>query len=183
MRDMQDKTGTPLTPPAPVASGTRPRAGLVLVIALATLVIDQGSKIWALRSLIPGEGHPLLGDLLSLRLVRNPGAAFSSLGGMTVLVTLIAVVIVLALGYYVATRPLTRTVAIGLGLIAGGAAGNLGDRFFREPGFLRGHVVDFIDYAGWFVGNIADIAIVGAAIGLLLLSWRTGADGSGSADE
>lgn len=170
---MQDQTRTPLTDSDLTTSPTRHRPLLVLWVALATLLIDQASKIWALQALTPGEVKPLIGSLLSLRLVHNPGAAFSSLDGMTYVVTAVAVLIVAGLVYYVWTRPITAPVAWCLGLIGGGALGNLGDRFFRTPGFLRGHVVDFIDYFGWFVGNIADIAIVIAAIVLLLLSWRT----------
>lgn len=174
---MQDQTGTPLTAPAaapaPADPTTARRVGLVAATAALTFLIDQGTKIWALHSL-PSDGlaRPLIGDVISLRLVRNPGAAFSSLDGMTIVVTLVALVIVGGLAYYVHSRRITRPIAVCLGLIAGGALGNLLDRFVREPGFLRGHVVDFIDYFGWFVGNVADIAIVLAALAFLLLSWR-----------
>ena len=74
----------------------------------------------------------------------------------------------------------TRTrVAADLRLLLAGALGNLADRFFREPGPGRGHVVDFIDYHGLFVGNVADIAIVAAAVLVGLLGLRgIGLDGA-----
>ena len=65
---------------------------------------------------------------------------------------------------------MSRSWAVALGLVLGGAVGNLIDRLLREPGFLRGHVIDFIDYGGYFVGNVADIAIVLAAAGIIILS-------------
>nr|WP_257910360.1 signal peptidase II [Janibacter limosus] len=69
--------------------------------------------------------------------------------------------------------------AVALGLLLGGSLGNLVDRFFRDPGPLRGRVVDFIDYGGLFVGNIADIAIVaGACLLIWLVFSNVGPDGS-----
>lgn len=177
---MQEQTGTPLTHedpngehPARPHTGRRRRAALVWVVALATLAADQATKLWALHTLTPGVSKPLIGDLIGLRLVRNAGAAFSSLDTATIVVTLVALLIVAGLLYYVHTRALSRVSALCLGLIAGGALGNLIDRAAREPGFLRGHVVDFIDYFGWFVGNVADIAIVVAALVLVAVSWRS----------
>lgn len=173
MRAMQNQTGTSLTHSAgSAAPRQKRRAALVWLIALATMWIDQITKLLALRALEPGREYPLVGELIGLRLVRNAGAAFSSLGGLTIVVTMLALVIVAALLRYVHTRSVTRLVACCLGFVAGGAFGNLVDRFVREPGFLRGHVVDFIDYFGWFVGNVADIAIVLAALVLVFASWR-----------
>jgi signal peptidase II len=78
----------------------------------------------------------------------------------------------------------SRGWAAALGLLLGGAVGNLVDRLAREPGFARGHVVDFIDYAGFFVGNVADIAVVTAAVLIALLSLRgIGLDGRRHTDE
>ncbi len=124
-------------------------------------MLDQATKVWALDALEPGVSRPLVGDLLQLTLVFNPGAALSIGNGMTwVLTILVAVVSVVIVR---ASRRLGSTLwAVTLGLTLGGALGNLVDRLFRDPGFARGHVIDFIDY-GVFVGNVADIAIVGAA--------------------
>src|SRR5699024_4573469 len=104
-----------------------------------------------------------LGDFLGLQLVYNPGAAFSIATGMTWVFTVISLVVIVFV-IRVARRLRSTIWAVTLGMLLGGALGNLYDRLLREPGFGRGHVVDFINYNGWFVGNIADIAIVGAAV-------------------
>jgi len=144
---------------------------LVLGLALAVLVVDQGTKVWALNTLTPGEKIDLIGSLISLNLIRNPGAAFSIGDGATWILTIVSLAI---LGWVlVAARKVgTRAWAVALGLLLGGALGNLGDRFFREPGPGRGHVVDFIDYFGWFIGNVADIAIVVGAGVIMVLAYR-----------
>ena len=170
MHAMQDEIGTPLTPSPPSTTAPaqdqvhgRSRLFRLLVgVGVLTLVLDQGSKVWALSVLTPGEPRDLVGSLLRLNLIRNPGAAFSLGDGVTWLLTLVALAIVVWVGR-AATRVGHRGWALTLGLLLGGAIGNLIDRVVREPGFGRGHVVDFIDYFGLFIGNVADIAIVGAA--------------------
>ena len=167
---MQDETGTPLTPSAqsttaPARDEVQGRSrlfGLLVGVGVLTLLLDQGSKLWALAALTPGQPRDLVGSLLRLNLIRNPGAAFSLGDGVTWLLTLVALGIVLWVGR-AATRVGHRGWAATLGLLLGGAIGNLIDRIVREPGLGRGHVVDFIDYFGLFIGNVADIAIVGAA--------------------
>ena len=179
MHAMQDETGTPLTTgppstpaPAPEHSQGRSRLFALLVgVGVLTLVLDQGSKVWALASLTPGEPRDLLGPLLRLNLIRNPGAAFSLGDGVTWLLTLVALGIVVWVGR-AATRVGHQGWAVTLGMLLGGAVGNLVDRILRAPGFGRGHVVDFIDYAGLFIGNVADIAIVGAAAAGAILALR-----------
>ena len=176
---MQEEAGTPLTSshpvpstPPPVPPGRQRRlTTLVLGLALAVLVVDQGTKVWALNTLTPGEKIDLIGSLISLNLIRNPGAAFSIGDGATWILTIVSLAI---LGWVlVAARKVgTRAWAVALGLLLGGALGNLGDRFFREPGPGRGHVVDFIDYFGWFIGNVADIAIVVGAGVIMVLAYR-----------
>ena len=156
------QTSSPTAEQTPVPSEVRRRLLAVFVaLAAAVLVLDQATKVWALDALEPGVSRPLVGDLLQLTLVFNPGAALSIGNGMTwVLTILVAVVSVVIVR---ASRRLGSTLwAVTLGLTLGGALGNLVDRLFRDPGFARGHVIDFIDY-GVFVGNVADIAIVGAA--------------------
>jgi len=144
---------------------------VLLGLALVVLVIDQGTKVWALNSLMPGEKVDLIGSFISLNLIRNPGAAFSIGDGATWILTIVSLAI---LGWVlVAARKVgTMAWAVALGLLLGGAVGNLGDRFFREPGPGRGHVVDFIDYFGWFIGNVADIAIVVGAGIIMVLAYR-----------
>ncbi len=176
---MQEEAGTPLTSSHPAQSAPRPvppghqrRLTTVLLgLALVVLVIDQGTKVWALNSLMPGEKVDLIGSFISLNLIRNPGAAFSIGDGATWILTIVSLAI---LGWVlVAARKVgTMAWAVALGLLLGGAVGNLGDRFFREPGPGRGHVVDFIDYFGWFIGNVADIAIVVGAGIIMVLAYR-----------
>jgi signal peptidase II len=176
---MQEEAGTPLTSshpaqsaPRPVPPGRQRRLTTVLLgLALVVLVIDQGTKVWALNSLTPGEKVDLIGSFISLNLIRNPGAAFSIGDGATWILTIVSLAI---LGWVlVAARKVgTMAWAVALGLLLGGAVGNLGDRFFREPGPGRGHVVDFIDYFGWFIGNVADIAIVVGAGIIMVLAYR-----------
>ncbi len=151
---------------------------VLAVLAVAVLAVDQVTKAWAVAALTPGERTPVVGDLLGLSLIYNPGAALSIATGMTWVLTVIAVVVV-AVTVRAARRIGSRGWAVALGLLLGGAVGNLVDRFFRDPGPARGHVVDFIAYGELFVGNIADIAIVGAACLIVLLAIRgIGLDGS-----
>jgi signal peptidase II len=175
---LSDAETTPASAPAPVPDRVRRRlATWVLVLAATVLVADQLTKWWALSALEAGERVPLLGDLLGLRLIFNPGAAFSIATGMTWLLTIVVVGVVVAILRAV-RRIGSRGWAVALGLLLGGALGNLGDRLFRDPGFARGHVVDMIDY-GVFVGNVADVAIVAAAGLIMLLGLRgIGVDGS-----
>jgi signal peptidase II len=111
----------------------------------------------------------VIGELLGWRLIYNPGAAFGLASDATWILTLVAAVAVVAL-VVIAFR--TTQVAMGIGIagMLGGAISHLGDRLLREPGFGEGHIVDFIDYAGFFIGNIADIFLVGSALYLVALS-------------
>lgn len=176
---MQDERRAPLTPvdadpdaPAAVETAGRSRLfAVVYIVATVVLLLDQGTKIWALNSLTPGVPTHVLGSLLSLDLIRNPGAAFSIGTNATWLLVLIGVVVLGWVG--LAIRKIgSRGWAVALGLLLGGALGNLVDRFFRAPGPGRGQVVDFIDYAGLFIGNVADIAIVVAAAIIVVLALR-----------
>jgi signal peptidase II len=144
-------------------------ARLMWALAAGLLVVDQATKAVAVRTLSEGERTPLLGDLLGLKLLYNPGAAFSLGGRYTVVFTVIMLVVIVLVARS-ARRLGSRGWAWALGLLVGGAAGNLVDRLLRPPGPGRGEVVDFIAYGGWFIGNVADIAIVAAAAGVALLS-------------
>lgn len=134
------------------------------------MVADQATKAWALDALADGQRRPLIGDLLGLRLIFNPGAAFSLGTGSTWLFTLLAVVVVVLLAR-MAPRLTSLAWAISLSLLLAGALGNLIDRLVRPPAVGRGHVIDFIDY-GVFIGNVADIWIVAGAVLMLLLTLR-----------
>jgi signal peptidase II len=162
------------------AATPRPSRRLVVLlaaIAAVVLVVDQITKAWAQHSLRDGKVVDVPGGFFHLRLVYNPGAALSIATGMTWLLTIIVVVVVV---FIVRSLRRLRSTgwAIALGLLLGGAVGNLADRLLRAPGVARGYVVDFIGYGGWFVGNVADIAIVVAAVLIALLALRgVGMDG------
>lgn len=162
---------------------TRPRRSLIILLTALTgcvLVIDQISKQVVVASLQLGTYHPVLGSALGFSLVLNPGAAFSLAEGSTWLFTIAALVVTLVI-LRVARRLGSRGWAVTLGALLGGTLGNLADRLLRDPGFGVGHVVDFINYNGWFVGNIADVAIVLSAVGIAALSFvGIGIDGSRS---
>lgn len=161
----------------PPAAGRR---GLVIVlsVAAAVAVADQLSKAWALGALEPGVRRPVLGSVLGLQLISNPGAALSIATGMTWVLTVVAVVVV-AVVVRTARRLGSTAWALTLGLLLGGAVGNLVDRLVREPGPLRGEVVDFIAYGQLFIGNVADIAIVAAAgLAVVLVARGVRLDGA-----
>lgn len=144
----------------------------MLAIMMVTLLIDQGTKLLALRYLEPETNVPLLGNFFYLRLIGNPGAALSFLANHTWIFTLISLVAVVAVAYY-SSRVTSKLWAICLGAVGGGAAGNLVDRLTQPPGFAQGHVVDFIGYGDFFVGNVADIFIVVAVIAMVLLTLKS----------
>ena len=166
---------------APVQKARRARPfWIAIVIAVVVIAADQLSKWWAIENLSDGKTIPVIGDFIRFWLVYNPGAAFGLGTGFTWVLAIIAAAVVVMVGWY-AWRVRSVRWTIVLGLILGGAVTHLGDRLFREPGFARGHVVDFIAYGNFFVGNIADIAIVGgAALGVLfaLLRVPTRRDGA-----
>ncbi|WP_426566639.1 signal peptidase II [Angustibacter sp. McL0619] len=175
---MQTASGASLSDAAPQPA--RPRRGLIVVlaaVAVAVIVVDQASKALAAAKLTPGDPIQLVGDLLRLDLIRNPGAAFSLATGMTWVLTVVAIGVVVFV-VRSARRLASLPWAVALGLLLGGAIGNLTDRLLREPGFARGHVVDFIAYGHLFIGNVADIAIVVAAGLIVVLGLRgTSLDG------
>ncbi len=167
---MQAARGASLTPgqdPQNLPpSSVRLFAGVVLIV----LAIDQASKVWAVAAL---EGHDpitVIPGLIDLRFLRNPGAALGTGSSMTIVLTAVAVAVA-AVVIRMSAKLRDRGWAVGLGLLLGGAVGNLIDRIFREPSVFRGHVVDFIDY-GPFVGNVADIALTFAAVVIVWRSWR-----------
>jgi signal peptidase II len=144
-------------------------AWYTLAIAVAVVVLDQGSKWWAEVALSDGQTIPVIGDFIRFILVYNPGAAFSIGTEFTWVFAILAAVAVVLIAW-TSWRVTSRGWMVALGLLLGGAATHLGDRLFREPGFGRGHVVDFIGYGNWFIGNVADIAIFAGAVMLLVLT-------------
>ena len=160
------------------ASGVQPQRGRwrltagALLLSGLVLLVDQGTKAWAEASLTEHERIPLIGDLLGLQLAYNPGAAFSFGEGSTWVFTLIAVAAPVTAIVF-ALRVRRPGWAVVIGALGGAAASHAGDRLFRQPGFAQGHVVDFLAYGNWFIGNVADIVIVTAAIAGALLMIRS----------
>ncbi|WP_327104124.1 signal peptidase II [Nonomuraea glycinis] len=145
--------------------------GWMLMLAAVVLVVDQAAKYWAVSALSNGERIVVIPELIQLRLLRNPGAAFSIGEGVTWVFTLVAAAAVAAI-LYVGRRLRSTAWTVVLGALLGGAFSHLLDRLFRAPGFAQGHVVDFIDYGGLFVGNVADIALTGSCALLVVLTLR-----------
>lgn len=146
----------------------RKRLFVVLgVVAVLAYLSDQLTKLVALDVLADGEPRPFIGEFIRFKLIGNPGAALSLGSGNTWVMTGIAIAVLVAI-VVVARQLGSRAWAVALGLLLGSAIGNLTDRFVRPPGGGQGHVVDFIDYNRWFIGNVADIWIVSAA-GLIVV--------------
>ena len=130
-------------------------------------LFDFVTKAWALQSL-SSEPRKVIGTFLQFTLVHNSGAAFSFATGLTILFSLLALAVVIAVIYF-AARITSAGWQLTIGLLLGGVLGNLTDRIFREPSFLSGHVIDWIQIPHWPVFNIADSAIcVAAAISFIL---------------
>ena len=145
-------------------------------LAAFWLIADQLTKWWAESQLSLGVYVPVLGDYLGWRLVYNPGAAFGIASDYTWVLAIVAALAVVGLAWF-STRVTQPLWVLGVSALLGGAISHLGDRLFREPGFAIGHIVDFIDYAGFFVGNVADIALVGGAGILILASFLSSPSG------
>jgi signal peptidase II len=147
----------------------RRRLRLLLSVAGVVLFLDVVTKVLAVRLLTPQQPVSIIGDTVTWTLVRNSGAAFSMGTSYTWVLTLVASGVVVGI-IWMGRRLVSPWWALGLGMILGGALGNLMDRFFRSPGPLRGHVVDFLSIGWWPVFNVADPAVVGGAILLVGLS-------------
>ncbi len=145
------------------------RLPLLLTIAAVLLTADLVTKIAAVAYIEPGKPVRIIGDTVTLTLVRNSGAAFSMATGWTWVLALVAIAVCVGVVRF-GQKLRSLWWAIGLGAILGGALGNLVDRIFRSPGPLQGHVVDFVSVGWWPVFNVADSAIVCGAIGLVALT-------------
>jgi signal peptidase II len=139
------------------------------LFSLATFIwaLDFLTKNWAIANL-SSSPRKVIGSFLQLTLLRNPGAAFSMATGFTIIFTSISIFVALFIARY-ASRITSTGWAYVAGLVLGGVLGNLTDRIFREPGFLYGHVIDWIELPHWPIFNIADSSIcIAAAIAILL---------------
>ncbi len=182
MPEDADRPSEPTGPTSEVAH-RRPRTALLVGLAAGILALDLVTKLVVVATLSDREPLRLLGGALYLTEARNTGAAFSFAEGATVVFSLIAAVVVVVI-VRAARRLFSTGWAVALGLVLGGALGNLVDRVFRDPGFLRGGVVDFLslfDPYGrvWPIFNVADSAIVcGGILGALLAVRGIEFDGS-----
>jgi signal peptidase II len=189
---MQATRGTPLTAATDQHAADRPTLGSaaprrivgLVVTAVVALAADQVSKVLVVAHLEHHAPVTLVPGVLDLDVVRNGGAAFSIGTGATWLFTAIAAGVVIAI-VRTASRLRSRAWAFTLGLLLGGALGNLVDRFVRSPGPLRGHVVDWIHLHHWPVFNVADSCIVvGGVVAVLLSLLLVNLDGTrGTSDE
>ena len=150
--------------------------GTVITVAVAALVVlvDQLTKTWAVNALDDGHDVDVIWTL-RFHLTFNGGMAFSQGRGLGPVIGIVAIIVVVIL--LVSLRRTGSTVAaVAVGLVVGGAAGNILDRLFRSgDGFLKGEVVDFIDLQWWPVFNVADAAVVIGGI-LLLVSTALASD-------
>ena len=137
---------------------------------MLVFLFDYASKELAIRNLSDGS-IDVIGDLLRFKLVFNPGAAFSLASNATVFLSAFAISIAVVIFYY-GRKVKSTPWAVALGLALGGIFGNLADRIFREPGMLRGEVVDWIQLPNWPIFNIADSAVVCAAVLITILSIK-----------
>ena len=143
----------------------------VVIVAVPVYVADQLTKAWASANLQSDQPRSLIGSILQLNLTHNSGAAFSIGTGATWILTAIACSVVV---YVVITarRLGSRGWALALGLLLAGSLGNLTDRMFRAPGPGRGQVVDFLQLPHYPIFNIADSAIVSAAVLIAVMAFR-----------
>lgn len=139
-------------------------------IGAGGLALDLATKMLAVELLDPVNPVRLLGGLVTLRLIRNPGAAFSMGEGVTPLFSVLAVIAIAVVVGWLAPRVRVRSWAVATGLLVAGITGNLVDRVFRAPGFLHGHVVDFIQLPYFAIFNVADMCLTAAAGLIIVLS-------------
>lgn len=155
--------------PAPKAKRKSRYWIIWLAVAVFAYVCDQLTKWWVTSTMFEGQKTPVIPGLLQWYYIKNPGAAFS-IGEdftwfFTIIMAVVAVIIIV----------MSRKIAsiwwgIGLGLLLGGALGNLTDRLFQEPSFGMGHVIDFISLPNFAIFNMADMGVVGGVITICLLT-------------
>ncbi|MFE7623500.1 signal peptidase II [Streptomyces sp. NPDC057509] len=149
----------------------RRRIILLFCVAVVAYLLDLGSKMLVVAKLEHQEPIELLGDWLKLDAIRNAGAAFGIGEAFTIIFTIIAATVIVVIAR-LARKLYSLPWAVALGLLLGGALGNLTDRIFRAPGVFEGAVVDFIAPAHFAVFNLADSAIVCGGILIVLLSFK-----------
>ena len=156
------------------------RASLVmLAIIVAGVGIDQITKAVAIARLVPGEPVPVVSDIVSFQIFRNPGAAFSTGTSLTVVFSVLALAVLVAVSVWVVPKVRSMSWAVAVGMGMAGVAGNFIDRLVRAPGVFRGHVIDFIAVKHFAVFNVADMLLTCAAALIVLIVFVFKVDLSG----
>ncbi|WP_393084341.1 signal peptidase II [Streptomyces sp. LN704] len=161
-----DGAAAPAQPP----KGKR-RIAVLFTVAVLAYALDLGSKLLVVARLEHHAPIEIVGDWLKFEAIRNAGAAFGFGEAFTIIFTMIAAAVIIVIAR-LARKLYSLPWAIALGLLLGGALGNLTDRIFRSPGIFEGAVVDFIAPKHFAVFNLADSAIVCGGILIVLLSFR-----------
>ena len=168
---VQATRGTSLSSPrAAEATLLRRERWLLVGVAVGGYLLDRATKIWAVRNLDPADPPSYLGGLLKLRLIFNPGAAFSFGSSFTIVLGLLAIAALVVLLVGVVPKVRGWWPSLACGLLLAGIAGNLTDRLIRPPGVLRGEVVDFIALPNFAIFNVADICLTAAALIIVILA-------------
>lgn len=154
----------------PAPRGPR-RVAWLFAVAVLAYALDLGTKMLVVAKLEHHEPIPVIGEWLQFNAIRNAGAAFGIGEAFTVIFTAVAAAVIVVI-VRLARKLYSLPWAIALGLLLGGALGNLTDRIFRAPGVFEGAVVDFIAPKGFAVFNLADSAIVCGGILIVILSFR-----------
>ncbi|WP_151772812.1 signal peptidase II [Streptomyces abyssomicinicus] len=167
-----DETAVPEENEEQRAPRGKRRVTVLILVAVLAYVLDLVSKLIVVAELEPGNRSvELLGEWLRLDVIRNAGAAFGFGEAFTIIFTVIAAAVIVVI-FRLARKLYSAPWAVALGLLLGGALGNLTDRIFRSPGVFEGAVVDFIAPKHFAVFNLADSAIVCGGILIVLLSFK-----------
>lgn len=175
MAEAERIIGTPDVDDEAAAPAGRPKGkrkiAVLFAVAVVAYAFDLVSKMIVVAKLEHHEPIEIIGDLLRFEAVRNAGAAFGIGEAFTVIFTCIAATVIIVIAR-LARKLYSMPWAIALGLLLGGALGNLTDRIFRSPGVFKGAVVDFIAPSHFAVFNLADSAIVCGGILIVILSFK-----------
>jgi signal peptidase II len=161
-----------VTAPARIASRTRARWPIFLGLAAAVFVLDQLTKAWLVSFLAPGQRVELIGDYVRLIHAQNDGALFGLFRDQAIVFAILSVGVVGGIVWFHHSSGRNTLLSVALGLLLGGALGNMADRF------RIGYVVDFVDLGigdlRWYTFNVADSAISAAILLLILSAFLTG---------
>ena len=135
----------------------------IFFMAVLIIIVDQYSKNYIQTTMLQGMSIPVVSNIFHITYVLNPGAAFGLLQHQTAFLIGVAILLVLAVFYFYRTIPANKLLHYSLGLLVGGAIGNVIDRI------RLGYVVDFFDFRIWPVFNVADVAIVSGVIGIMIV--------------